>query len=392
MTRSKFIRNSLLERTKSTIPSALLLSLFCAGVGFGASGCGAPDYCEDQGPNGFDTFRNKQWIPYCEKFESRLNDPLSYELTDLTDTFSEFPERSVEMTKQLSTWEEYDACFESKMEQIELRRLRSCLEYDPETESNIQRAWSIRAEPWLEDYDQKIKKLQRQLSDLKLEATRIDEKITQKFDLSAPMDNKMVLELGAGINDVEPQIGAIDKAKLDYERFVSSSMANPELNSFIEENYGDKIQQLLKDHEDNRFAIAKLRGQERYFTYAVNTVGKKCIEGPKARKEDKIARKALKEKMKELEAGKTIHVSTKITKSTDEKTSAQVETIKGFFCGKRAPENQFEGKPDMCAQHHFEITRQRPAGARKWEDWKLGEVKEGDIPEGVDCLQLDRGK
>jgi hypothetical protein len=378
-----FSRYSLLEGATITVLGALLLPL---------AGCGTPDYCEDQGPNGFDTFRNKEWIPYCQEFETRLSDPLSYELTDLTDTFSDFPEKSAEMKKQLSAWEEPEACFETKMEQLELRRLESCLEYDAETESKIQRAWEIRANPWIEDYEKKVKRLQRQLGDLKIEATRIEEKVTQKFDLNAPMDNKMVLEFGASISEVEPQISAIDKAKLDYERFVSSSMANPSLNTFIEENYGEKIQEILKEHEDNRFAIAKLRGQERYFTYAANTVGKKCIEGPSARKEDKILRKVLGEKMTQAKAGKTINVSQKITKSTDEKTSDEVETIKGFFCGLRAQENQFDGKPSMCSQHHFEVKRIRPAGERRWKDWELVEVKEGDIPEGVDCAKLDRGK
>ncbi|MEC9398287.1 MAG: hypothetical protein VX475_11735 [Myxococcota bacterium] len=378
-----FSKFSLLDGATLTVLGALLLPL---------AGCGTPDYCEDQGPNGFDTFRNQEWVPYCQQFETKLSDPLSYELTDLTDTFSEFPEKSAEMKKQLATWEKPEACFESKMEQLELRRLESCLEYDAETDSKIQRAWEIRAKPWVEDYEKQVKKLQRQLGDLKIDATRIDEKITQKFDLSAPMDDKMVVEFGTSISDVEPQISSIDKAKLDYERFVSSSMANPSLNTFIEENYGEVIQQILKDHEDNRFAIAKLRGQERYFTYAANTVGKKCIEGPSARKEDKILRKVLGEKMTQAKAGKTINVSQKITKSTDEKTSDEVETIKGFFCGLRAQENQFDGKPSMCSQHHFEVKRIRPAGERRWKDWELVEVKEGDIPEGVDCAKLDRGK
>lgn len=367
--------------------SFLLLGGLSAALSLSA--CGTPSYCEDEGPKGFSTVRTQNWAPYCEELEARLNEPLNYELTDLTDYFADYPTRAADITEQLSSFDEPDRCFDSKREQLELRSMRSCLEVDEDKEARIQKAWAIRAEPWIEQYEKRIKALRRELNDLNLEATRVDQKISQKFDMNATMESELVDDLTLKLDELQPKIAAVDKAKLDYERFLASSMSNTNFNTFIEESYGTAIKELLDEHENNRFAIAKLRGTERYFRYALNTVGKECEAASSASKETRIVRPLLKDAMSKKSAGPTLSVDA-VVSSKDPDTSADIETINGYFCGERSADNQFEGKPQLCAHQHFEILRDRPVGERKWTSWRLVETKEGEVNEGVDCALLEK--
>ena len=353
-------------------------------------GCGPPKMCSDMSSGGFGKFRSEEWQPFCQRLDRSISDPLSFELIELTEFFASFPERSQELRSELIDYEKPKRCFDSDTAKLEYRRMTRCLVDNEEIRLNMLQAWEVRAKPWVEEYDERVGDLSRELTNLTREADYIEQKLSQKFDFSVPMSDEKLLAFRAQLDEVQPKLEAVDRAKTDYERLAGASMANDQLNRFIEENYAEVIKRLLQDHEGNRVMMARLRARERYFTFATYSVGRPCIEGPKARKEKRVAEDVLAEPMKERSASETIHISQPIEEATAEDGSTQTETFKGFFCAERGPDNQFEDKPTMCSQFTFEITRARPAGERRWGDWQVTSVEEGDVNAGVDCNKLER--
>lgn len=353
-------------------------------------GCGAPEMCTDQSTAGFGNFQQNTWEPYCEEYENRLTRPLDYELTDLSEFFASYPERSSELRKQLFEYEKPERCFKSNTAQLDYQRLSTCLVHNEESDERMQAAFKVRAEPWLGRYDKRVAQLRMSLGDAERKADYIDGKLVEKFDLMAPMSDKPLKEYTQMLDELEKAVKSVDQADADYQMIAANSMAYDELNEFIESTYAEKVKILLDEHEQNRLKIAKLRGQERYFDYAIHAVGRRCIEGEKATKEMRAAQKTLKTKMSSLKAGKTIHITGPTTSSTKEDGGAEVESFEGFFCGERDDANQFEKRPKLCAQYAFKLTRERPAGKRKFGPWEIADVTEGEISDGVDCGLLER--
>lgn len=346
--------------------------------------------CTDTSPSGFLTFQQQEWRTYCAQFDRHLNDPFAYELDELTDFFAAYPTRASELSSKLARYDKPQRCFESTNGKIIYRDLRDCLDHDVARDLEIQQAWKARADAWLEEYERRTGQLRRDLQDVELEAQRIEQKVGQQLDLHAPMALGDVDRFATVLDVLQKERAAIDEAARQYSDLIKTSKTNAELHAYIDETYAKKVEELLRVHEKNREALAALEDRERFILYGAHTAGKPCTEGPKARKEQRVARKLLDEFMEDIKAGETIHITAPITSSTPEDGSYEERSIEGFICGARGPEHQFKGRPTMCAQYEFKLTQKRRAGARRWEDWELNEVTESGLKAGVDCALLKR--
>lgn len=295
------------------------------------------------------------------------------------------------MQSKLASFEEHDKCFASQSDKLDYRRLNRCLS-DNEVQSRIMRAWSVRAEPWLEDYDNRVDQLVRSLDAAERDAEYIYGKIEQQNRRHAPIDIDRVKEFRQSLDAMQRSVDAIDMAKSDYERLKGASMAYDDLSSHIDATLAAEIAAMFERHDKNRFAIAKLRNKERFFNFALPAVGTPCPESPEpkqVRKEVRTAQKLVDAKQQELGGGKIVAVTSPVTSSTDEESGEVTESFEGHICGKRNIDNQFPDYFELCSKYVFTIERSRPADQKRFGEWTLASIDEGDQSEGVDCALLD---
>lgn len=360
-------------------------------LGLLLAGCGQPELCQQEGKGSFSDFRQSTWAPYCADLEDRLQNPLNYEFILLTEFFSEYPDQQQRMQSKLTSFEEHDRCFTSQDDKLAYRRLNRCLS-DDEVQSRIMRAWSVRAEPWLEDYDNRVDQLVRSLDAAERDAEYIYGKIEQQNRRHAPVDIDRIKEFRQSLDEMQRNVDAIDMAKSDYERLKGASMAYQDLSNHIDATLAAEIAAMFERHDKNRFAIAKLRNKERFFNFAVPAVGTPCPESPepkKVRKEVRTAQKLVAARQKEVGAGKIVAVTTPVLSSTDAESGEVTESFDGHVCGKRNIDNQFSDYFELCSRYVFTIERTKPAGQKRFGEWTLASFDEGDPSEGVDCALLD---
>lgn len=380
--------SDLMNLTLNLVRTALIPAALVALAACTMTACGPPDLCKQEGSGSFSAFRSSDWTPYCADLEDRLQRPMNYELILLTEFFSEYPDRASSMKSKLIKFEEYDKCFVSKEDKLAYRRLNSCLA-DKEVESRIHRAWSVRAKPWLNDYQQRVLKLSEDLDAAERDAEYITTKINQQERKSLRVKVDRVAEFGVQLDELQKELSLIDRAKDDYERLKGASMSYSSLSGHIANTLSNDIAAMFERHDANRFAIARLRNTQRFQEFALKSVGTPCEEGMRARKEQRTAKKLLEQNMSELGSGKVVAISSKAKESRDETSGETVETFEGYVCGKRNIDNQFDGKFQLCSKHDFVITRTKAADARRFGDWTLESIAEGDVTRGVDCNLLD---
>ncbi len=353
--------------------------------------CGPPELCKQEGSGTFSSFRSSDWTPYCADLDDRLQRPMDYELILLTEFFSEYPDRASSMKSKLVKFEEHEKCFVSKDDKLEYRRLNACLQ-NGEVESRIKRAWTVRAEPWIEEYEGRIQKLQLDLDAAENDSEYITTKINQQERLGQRVKVDRVSDFEDQLDDLQKEVGQIDQARSDYERLQAASMSYSALNGHINSTLKERIDIMFEKHDQNRFAIARLRNTQRFHNFALKSVGVPCEEGVRSRKEQRKATKLLEDQVNALGASKIVAITSKTQAATDESTGETTETFEGYICGKRSVDNQFDNKIPLCSRHNFVIKRVKPAGERRFGDWQLDSITEGDETQGVDCNMLDGAK
>ena len=353
-----------------------------------SSACGPPELCQQDGKGSFSSFRQNTWTPYCADLEQRLQNPLNYELILLTEFFSEYPEQQRTMTTTLEGFTEHEKCFASQSDKLEYRKLNKCLS-DSDVQARIKRAWSVRAEPWLEGYEQRIDALTLSLEESEKEADYILGKIKQHERLHSPPELNSIKKFSDLLDDMQSEVDAIDRAKMDYERLKGASMSYQDLSDHIDSTVNDSIVKMFDKHDKNRFSIAKLRNKERFFEYALPALGTPCTTSLKANKETRLAKRALGEKQKDINASKIIAVDDKISSTTNEEDGTTTESFSGYICGKRHIDNQFPDYFELCSKYNYVISRTKAKDARRFGDWSVTLFEEGPAEDGIDCAMLE---
>ena len=354
--------------------------------------CGAPEMCRQQGQGTFSQFRGEQWASYCASLEARLQQPLEHELIALTEFFSEYPEESARIKKRAASYADHQRCFVSSSEQFEYRELNSCLEQG-EVSTRIEQSWSVRAEAWLKEYQDRVADLTRQLDLSERDGDFITQKLEQKHALGAKAGElDRVEELARTLDAMQQEVDRIDRAQDEYERLMGASMAYASFNQYITETIKAPIDEMFEKHEANRFTIARLRTTQRFHSLAIPSLGVACEPGERANEEVRIARRVLKARMNNINAGRQIAITSPIEEIVDEETGDEFETMQGYVCGERGEDNQFEQRFKLCSQYPFEIRRIKPSGARRFNAWEVNSFEQGEAEAGVDCRLLDGPK
>lgn len=368
----------------------------CVGVFLSASliGCGPgePGLCEDTRAGALTPWVQETWEPYCDDLFTHLEEPRTISsILKFTEFFAAHPTEREELTKKLASYKEAERCFKSPDDRLRLRRLQACLEDGSSMERRINAAWAARSEPWLDDYQAKIKRLRRDLDDIKRIGDKLNIQLERKFEIQAPYEAKLYDEFAQRLEDTREKVAYVNKLRKKFKRILKIASDNEEFEQMIDSQYSGEVDALIKENEKNQVKYAKMLGDETYFKFAVNSTGKGCPAGlKKSRKEIKAAKSVLKTKLLSLNPrSKKIRITSPSSFEANEKEFHITETIKGFVCGPRKDENQFQGRRKMCAVHKFEIQRIKPKGERRWQPWKVEKFEEGEFDEGVDCNLID---
>lgn len=376
--------------TKRLVQASALASLVLLLPGCVALGLSEPEFCENAGSTSLMPWVKSTWEPYCEQLNNHLESPQKYELPALTTFFAEHPAKVEELKTKLARYDRPERCFSEPQEELQLRRLQTCMQTNDEQDARISTSWKIKAEPWLGEYQFRVKSLRGKLTKTKAIGDKIERKIRDKFENNTQMDQpELTKTYTDNMAKHEKEIAAIDKSKAQLTQLTEMSAANPGLATTITREFGPPIQVLLEDHEKNKKLYAELVKTRDFFVLATGSVGKACPAGKKARKELKIAKKQLTEELGKVSASsKSITVLTKINREDDEEGFSSKESFQGFICGKRSSKNQFEGRPEMCVQWFFTIQREKGQNEKKWEPWVVKKFTEGKANQGVDCALL----
>lgn len=352
-------------------------------------GLSEPEFCNEQGSASLEPWIEKNWVPYCDALDEHLNSPQNYSLMELASFLAQHTERVSEINQKLSRYEKPERCYGEAVEELKYRRLMSCIEDNDEQNARFSNSFSVRADPWLDEYQLRVKKLRRDLNDAKELGERIMSKLQGHIDEASPMDDpELASQLSKKLETLDKDVKFIDGAKPALEALLYTASPHPALANTINNNYRPPLTVIIEDHAKNKKLYAELVKTSDYLTKAAYGVGKSCPDGVRARNEEKAAKPLLTEAMAQLSASKKIAITETGTVVNDPDGFISRETFKGFFCAQRRAENQVEGKPQVCSQHFFTIEREKGQDEKKWDVWNLKGITEGDATQGVDCSKL----
>lgn len=369
--------------------TALSLTLITSLTGCVALGLSEPDFCNDQGSQSLEPWIQKNWVPYCEQLDQRLESPQSYPLMELADFLSKHGERSAEIRAKLARYENPERCYSEPVEELKWRRLTTCIEDNDEQNARQSTSFEVNADPWLDEYQLRVKMLRRDLNDAKQLTERTALKLQTHIDNSTPMEQpELTDQLKAKLKTLEKDITFLDSAKPSLERLLAASSGSAALAATINNKYRPPLNLIVEDHAKNKKQYAELLKTSDYLAKAAYGVGKSCPDGVKARTEEKAAKSLISGQALQMGASKKIAIVETATVTNDADGFISRETFKGFICAPRKAENQIEGRPQVCSQHFFTIEREKGQDEKKWDVWNLKKMEEGDVSQGVDCNKL----
>ena len=344
-------------------------------------GCGAPDYCADPS---FQTFYQDEWTAYCAALEDRLARPLNYELVPLTSFFSGYAEKSAEYRGRLGRYPEPRRCVAGSSDEVEHIALERCLNHDASMDTRIHQAIDARMEPWIEEMQAKVKRLRVDLESTSNVASRLEGKLQMQIDQGAPMDVDQIQLFSTLVRKNERDAQAIGTEVQSFENLQIASMSNDAVNAYISSTHAPALSQIESAQAKNQKTLDRVSQTERYLTLAAPGIARACISSRGKRKEKRIAKQLLKDKMAEVSAPNTLHIEGKGIASTTAKDRTQHQSFIGAFCGKRGATNQFADRRALCAEYTFEIARLKRDG-EPWTEWEIGNVTEGGAERSVAC-------
>ena len=369
--------------------SLLVLCLTAQLTGCVALGLSEPDFCNDIGSASLEPWIEKEWVPYCEQLERHLESPQDYKLSELTTFLAGHAEKSEEIKQKLARHDRPERCFSSGAEELKYRRLMTCIAQGDDQAARLSNSFKVRADPWLDEYQLRVKKLRRDLGDAKGLADRTMAKLQGHIDSSTPMDQpELADQLASKLAQLDNDMKFMGGAQTSLEALLAMAAPNPALATTINTSYRPPLTAIIDEHRANAKTYAELLKMRDYLQRASYGVGKPCPDGLKTRVEEKAARPLLTPKMQEMSAGKKVGITELAVVTNDADGFISRETFKGYICAPRRPENQIEGKPQVCAQHFFVIEREKGQDVKKWDAWVLKQVEEGDHTQGVDCGKL----
>ena len=364
----------------------------CLAALFVLSACGPsePGLCEDTREGALTPWVDGEWEPYCNVLYDHLEEPGNYSLLELTEFFSEHNQRREELSIAFKRYKDSGQCFQEPAEQLRYRSLVSCLDNEEAMERRISASWTARSEPWVDEYETRVKRLRQRISDASLLKDKVVTKLEQRFDFVAPMDPNAYEKLAGMLVAIREDMAFMDTAEPEYKSFLKVSADADALNALVDRTLSERVEILLDDHQKNRVKFAKLNFEENFLRYAVYSVGKECPESPRAKKEQKAARGALAVKLGQLGLPRSdVYITEKITVSENENGDISQSTS-GRFCAPRATERQFDGRKQQCGIYSFTIQRTKLSGERRYGDWAVTRIDESEYDNGVDCSLLEK--
>lgn len=346
-------------------------------------GCGGKKLCEERNPASFATFLDEDWRAYCETYRVHTQAPANFTMLELTEFFGNHPGKVKELTKSLYEFNNYETCFKSPKEELELRALQTCLQDNDQADIEVTNAWSTLAEPWVADLRLGVQELTPRFSDAEREASRQERKISDAFEFNKPLEVQEFESLQVELQSLDKAMTPLEDAAREYTALMKRAQGHGALVNLMENDFRPQINAITADVASLRTRHTALAKEVRYLEFAASSAGIPCpktLRGATA--EQRIANSVAKGRNNEV-AGSGPRILTKTR--ADSSGDNEFERFEGFICGIRGAETQFDGKPQLCAQHRFVIERQRPSGAQKWGDWSLKSFEEAGSNGGVDC-------
>ncbi len=356
------------------------------------SACGPsePGLCEDTREGALTPWVDGDWEPYCNVLYQHLEDPGDFTLLELTEFFAEHGQRRDELSLAFKRYDSPEKCFQEPAEQLRYRSLVSCLDNEEAMERRISASWTARSEPWIEEYETRVKRLRQKISDASLLKEKVVTKLEQRYDFVAPMSPNAYEKLAGMLVAIREDMAFLDTAAPEYKAFLKVSAEDDALNTLVDRTLSERVEIMLEDHQKNRVKFAKLNFEENFLRYAVYSVGKPCPKAPRATKEQKAARGALAVKLGELGAPRSdVYITDKITVSENENGDIS-QSAGGRFCAPRATERQFDGRRQQCGIYSFTMQRTKLSGERRYGDWTVTQIDESEYDDGVDCALLEK--
>lgn len=341
--------------------------------------CGTPSYCNE---GSFPTFLDSEWRTYCAEFDDHMEEIGSYSLPELTSFYAAHPAKVAELNESLAKYESPAACFVEKTEQLEYRKLNSCLSNDDAQNQAIGNAWVARAQPWLEDHKLRLGEITPKIGDQLREARRLETKVAEAFEFKAEMDPAPYIKFADENEVLAKQLEKTADIEGEWKNLLKIARDNETLVGTMQAQYGSEVTELIARLADARSQFNEVMEAQRYLEMGTYAAGKGCPAGLRSNAEISIARKALASKVKEVR-GTMPRASTGIAKELIEEL--ETESFEGFLCAPRGKDNQFADKPQLCAVYGFVLQRDRPVTERAWGDWTLTSFEEGGPKAGVDC-------
>lgn len=331
---------------------------------------GKPDYCTKTRQGNFKSFLEEDWRTYCAEFEEKTSAVANYQLTELTRFYGNHPARIEDLKSEMIRFEDPEACFTEPRERLELRSLNNCLQDDSEQQLQIINAWKARAQPWLEGVKLTIQSNKPKISDVRRESRRLQKKAAEAFDFNSEMDPADYEKFRADLAQLEKSVAAASNAQRSFRELLQLAAGNSSLTNAMQAEYGPAFAELGRDIDDQRQDIEELNEDARYLEFAVNSAGKPCPKGIRARSELRAAKKALGSQVSSIDRRtRDIRISSAIV--PEERGPVQYERFEGFVCGKRSEENQFAEKPPQCGIYRFMLERTKGFDDRRWEPWQV---------------------
>lgn len=354
-------------------------------------GLAEPEFCNAGGGYALMPWVEETWASYCTELDDHLTQPQEYSLKEITAFFSNHSKRVDTINSKLRRYDRPDRCFSEPQEQLELRRLRSCIAEDADQDFRITNSWKVRAEPWIDDYKFRIRKLRKNLEETEELGKKIEKRLLEKFATSTRMDQpELAAQYDKSIDKLDPEVQDLAKAKTELDELISLASSNQGLASTISGDFAPIINEVSERHEKNEKLFANLKRTRDFFVLGTGGVGKSCPLGLRARNELKAAKGVLEEEAQKLGTPPSnIGVITKIRRKDSEDGFSSRETFNAFICARRSPDNQFQGRPKLCTKYLYTIYREKGQDDRNWDVWMIKPPVEGAAKDGVDCTMMD---
>lgn len=331
------------------------------------------------------------WAKYCGELDDHLTQPQEYTLKEITEFFSNHSARVDTINSKLRRYDRPDRCFSEPQEQLQLRRLRSCIAEDADQDFRITNSWKVRAEPWLDEYKFRISTLRKNLEGTEKLGKKIEKRLLSKFAESTRMDQpELASQYDKSIDKLGPEVADLAKAKVELDELISLASSNQGLASTISGEFAPLIDEVSEKHEKNEKLFADLKRTRDFFVLGTGGVGKACPSGIRARAELKAAQGVLQEEAQKLNTPMSNMgiISTKRKKDSEDGFSSQ-ESFRAFMCARRSADNQFQGRPKLCTKYLYTIYREKGQDDNNWDIWMIKPPVEGAAKDGVDCTLMD---